>query len=388
VSSNNADPLPSAYSSAVLNDDPGSFWQLNDPVGSAAGEDVVANDPDDPAVASGMPTFAQPGIADGMTSVGLANGAALNVSDLMQFGDFTIEAWVKTTNDNEPIFTTSSDCSSASWYYQAGGCTGSTWSLNVVGGKLQANVPMSDGSTLQVTNNTTVADGVWHQIALEVTPVMNGSPARSQVEVQVDDEESDATSSLAAFNSGLTALQMGGSSALTPESFSGQLADVSFYPFGLDPNELYVHYLAAHSDDPVGATDTTLPTITGHNTVGSTVTADAGSWSTSGGIAPSYQYQWLRCDTNNDCQEITGATGQEYQLTQADANNTLQVQIAASTSAGTTYANSTLFAVVLAPVNTSPPTITGAAAIGNTLTAQPGSWTESGTGLSYSLDFR
>jgi PKD repeat protein len=128
---------------------------------------------------------------------------------------------------------------------------------------------------------------------------------------------------------------------------------------------------------PAKPVNTAPPTIVGTAVQGQSLTADPGSWS---GVQPiTYGYQWRRCDSAGaGCVSILGATGKTYTLSSADAGSTLRVRVVATNSAGSGSATSAATAVVqaapVAPSNTSPPTIAGTALEGQTLTADPGSW--------------
>jgi hypothetical protein len=122
--------------------------------------------------------------------------------------------------------------------------------------------------------------------------------------------------------------------------------------------------------------NTGLPSISGTTEDGETLSATNGSWS---GTAPfSYAYQWRRCDSaGSSCANIAGATSSTYGLVPADVGSTLRVVVTATNSAGSQSATSAQTAVVAAapPVSTDPPTISGTAEDGQTLTASDGSWT-------------
>jgi fibronectin type 3 domain-containing protein len=145
---------------------------------------------------------------------------------------------------------------------------------------------------------------------------------------------------------------------------------------------------AAPATPPV---NTAPPTIAGTAQDGQTLTADKGTWS---GTQPiSYSYQWRRCESGGDnCSDIVLASQQSYTPTAADVGSTLRVRVTASNAAGSASATSDKTAVVTAapvapPANTAPPTITGTAQDGHTLTADKGTW--SGTQpISYAYQWR
>jgi len=135
---------------------------------------------------------------------------------------------------------------------------------------------------------------------------------------------------------------------------------------------------AAVSRTTVAPTNSSLPTISGAATVGTTVTANPGTWT---GSAPiTYQYQWLICGSDGTaCHNIPGATTQTYKFSSADQGNAARVTVIAANADGSNAATSAPTAKIAAaaasgPVNTAPPTVTGDASIGGALTANPGTW--------------
>jgi hypothetical protein len=133
--------------------------------------------------------------------------------------------------------------------------------------------------------------------------------------------------------------------------------------------------------------NTSPPTIAGTAQVGQTLTAGNGTWSN----APtSFAYQWLRCNGGgNSCANVANATQQTYTLTGADAGSTMRVRVTATNADGSTAAQSEQTAVVApatssaAPKNTAPPTISGTAKVGQTLTANEGTWTGNPTAYGF-----
>ena len=130
--------------------------------------------------------------------------------------------------------------------------------------------------------------------------------------------------------------------------------------------------------------NTTLPSITGTTKVGETLTAQNGTWTNS---PTSFQYQWQRCDgAGASCGNIAGAVEKTYLLKAADATHTLRVRVLAVNADGSASARSGPTAVVTAgtaPVNSARPSITGDARVGESLTAEDGTWTNSPTSFAY-----
>jgi len=73
---------------------------------------------------------------------------------------------------------------------------------------------------------------------------------------------------------------------------------------------------------------TAAPAITGTSTVGQTLTAGNGSWSTA---TTAFSYAWLRCNANGRiCTPIAGATAASYTLAADDVGHTLVSVVTAS----------------------------------------------------------
>jgi Phosphoesterase family len=142
---------------------------------------------------------------------------------------------------------------------------------------------------------------------------------------------------------------------------------------------------------PVGGSpqpplNTAAPAISGIAQEGQTLLHVDGSWLN----APTSESdQWLRCEASGDqCQPISGATSDAYMPAMGDVGHTIRLREIASNAAGPSApATSTQSAIVTtaprAPVNVSPPTISGIAQQGQTMAASQGGWTGSPTGFSY-----
>ena len=121
---------------------------------------------------------------------------------------------------------------------------------------------------------------------------------------------------------------------------------------------------------------TTPPAVTGSPVDGQTLTADPGSFSGTGPLT--YEYQWQRCEADGSaCADIPGATGSTYDLVSADVGGAIVVVVTATNDADSATASSpaTTEVQALAPANVSAPTISGDPLDGETLTADPGTWT-------------
>jgi hypothetical protein len=82
--------------------------------------------------------------------------------------------------------------------------------------------------------------------------------------------------------------------------------------------------------------NTARPTISGSAVVGSTLTANNGTWTG----AVTFSYQWQRCDSNgNNCVDISGATGKTYGVVSADVSHELLARVSAANRFGGTTAD-------------------------------------------------
>jgi hypothetical protein len=121
-------------------------------------------------------------------------------------------------------------------------------------------------------------------------------------------------------------------------------------------------------------TNTSPPVVSGSAQDGQVLQTTTGTWSNS---PTSYAYQWMRCDANGgNCAAIAAATNASYLLASADVGSTIRSQVTATNSSGSTSAQSAQTTVVTAapPVNTSPPSVSGTAKPGQTLSSTTGSW--------------
>jgi hypothetical protein len=120
---------------------------------------------------------------------------------------------------------------------------------------------------------------------------------------------------------------------------------------------------------------TSPPAISGRALQGVTLSTSNGRWN---GTAPlRFRYSWQRCDAQGgNCVEIGGATNTRYLLTGSDVGHTVRTAVTASNSAGaiTAYSAATSPVAPRTPTSVAPPTISGTARAGQTLTAGTGSW--------------
>jgi hypothetical protein len=130
--------------------------------------------------------------------------------------------------------------------------------------------------------------------------------------------------------------------------------------------------------------NTTAPAVSGTPKVGQTLTVSNGTWT---GSPTDYSYQWQRCTSSTSCASIVDATENTYVARSADVDKTLRAVVTATNADGLSTANSNQTATVAAatgvPVNTARPSVSGDAVVGETLTAENGSWTNNPTSYRY-----
>lgn len=134
---------------------------------------------------------------------------------------------------------------------------------------------------------------------------------------------------------------------------------------------------------PARPVNTVLPSLSGTTVVGSTLTANPGTWL---GSPDTYTYQFQRNGSNVGIASSTNT----YLLTTSDYNTVITVEVIATNAGGDSdVAESAGTAPItpLAPVNTVVPVISGITTSGNLLTVSNGSWSAQGT-LSYSYQWK
>jgi Ig domain of plant-specific actin-binding protein/Bacterial Ig-like domain len=141
---------------------------------------------------------------------------------------------------------------------------------------------------------------------------------------------------------------------------------------GVDLSDVTVE--GADVTEDLAPSNTAPPSIAGQPIAGETLSATTGSWD---GTQPlTYSYQWQTCNSSGeDCSGIPGAVAETYVPSIADAGSTLRVMLTATNSAGAATSVSEPTALITAaPANTLPPSISGFAGEGHTLTASTGTW--------------
>jgi hypothetical protein len=205
-----------------------------------------------------------------------------------------------------------------------------------------------------------LALATWANIALHVIT----AGTASTVEVSLNGTQVYRSTTQSLGTAGVSTIQVGN--------------DTTAQAFNLVADTIDVQNAAAATPSP--PVNTVRPTISGAAQQGQTLTAGSGTWV---GTQPiTVTRQWQSCDSAGAaCTGIANQAGTTYAVTPADVGRTIRVLETATNTAGTATSSSNQTAVVVgpstAPVNSSPPTITGTPQGGQTLTASPGSWTGS-----------
>lgn len=148
--------------------------------------------------------------------------------------------------------------------------------------------------------------------------------------------------------------------------------------FGSETNELRKPALSIRSARsaalPLATLSSATPQISGTRQVGQVLTANPGSWT----AGTSFSYQWLRGGV-----ELEGETSQTYTVVLEDATNRISVQVTGSQRGyedrSRLSSNPRISGLAL---EAGSPSLSGVAEVGQTLTVDPGTWTE-GTTITY-----
>jgi hypothetical protein len=148
--------------------------------------------------------------------------------------------------------------------------------------------------------------------------------------------------------------------------------------------------LSTTKTDGAKPTNTTLPSVSGATSVGSTWSVNVGTWTGS----PTFGIYWLRCSqpvgngftaVPSGCKAISGANASTYVVSSADAGKFITAQVAGSNALGFGLAGAVSTSAIAsggstaAPTNTTLPSVSGAASVGSTWSVNVGTWTGSPT---------
>ena len=172
-------------------------------------------------------------------------------------------------------------------------------------------------------------------------------------------------------------------------------ANQGLYDFASDGSDtLYAQWTATSGGGggTSGPLNLSTPILSGYTSVGSSITASPGTWTT----ATSFAYHWYRCSSASpiaqveiptNCTFITSDVGATYVIQAADLGTWIRVRVRAQVSGATTSLFSATTAAVgpkPASIKARPPRVTnGLAAVGSTLASKRGQWNNVGATYTY-----
>ena len=294
------------YADAVLEDGPLTYLRLSETTGTVA-QDASPNDRDGSFV--GAPSLGVAGpFLDAGTAAGLAKTDTITAT--VDASSATVELWVRPSRLAR---------GQQAGIAAHGDPSGDGWALGI---GTKRKLAFKTGGTVLASKVSLPAD-TWTQLDVTFTDkkvliYRNGALAKTL----------NRNGATPASSSGALVIGGNGAGAFTG-AYAGRVDEVAVFPQVLSASDIQQHFTAAHV--PI---NTAPPSIGGTATVGSTLTAQPGTW-TDGGTAT---YTWERCDADGeDCEDITGATGTTYVVDAADACGTLQVAETMTNLAGAAH---------------------------------------------------
>jgi hypothetical protein len=358
-----------AYSSTILGDAPRSYWRFGDS-GSALVDQLGFKN----GTYVNNPQRGVPGLLAGDPDT------AVSLDGTSQYADVpTDAAWTPNTFSFslEILVKPSALPVNKTIWSTNGSLTG--WWLNTdPSGQLRMFI--GDGSSWQfAAASPTLNPGTTYHIVVtyngRASLYVNGSLVSVGPRVGMNG------------NVGSSPMRFGAYSTGPGQYWPGVIDDASFYPTVLSASQVTAHYQASISGAPnatsaatataTGAqpVNTAAPSVSGTPDVGQTLTASPGTWT---GTQPiTYAYQWQKASSSGGpYTSIAGATSATYTAAAGDAGLYLRVSVTATNGAGSaTAASAAAGPIGSAPANTAAPSISGAAQVGQTLTASSGTWT-------------
>jgi hypothetical protein len=239
---------PAAYPDEVATEDANGWWKLDDASTGVASDSsgygydgMSANVGSDPGPLDDGSTAGRFG---GTSSVAIPDRPELNPGT----GDFGVEAWARTTaTSGERVVAAkgapSGPCNTQPyWKVAITDAAGHAGNAELVYDDLATRDANGCGVAQTVYGpSLRLDDGLWHHLLVSVT--------RGGL-VQIDSDAFETT------RAGATSGDLTNAAPLTIGSgFSGDLAQVAYYPYALDPSRIAVHIAAAHVLEPTLGTD-------------------------------------------------------------------------------------------------------------------------------------
>ena len=143
----------------------------------------------------------------------------------------------------------------------------------------------------------------------------------------------------------------------TAYSFGGSIGSVLAYTNVLSDADVLSNYNATSGTFyPVAPVSSAVPVITGTARTGSTLSTTDGSWT---GTPTLWAYQWQRASiSGGSYSNIPSATGNSYDLTDADIDKYIRVSVVATNSVGSTTVSSAATSIVVDLPDSDVPTAT------------------------------
>jgi hypothetical protein len=224
----------SSYQSAVLADNPVSYWRLGELSGTTAADSVDGN----PGTIKGGVTLGATGalVGDSDTAmtfngsyayIKVADNANLNIT-----GDFTLEAWAKLA---------SLDGVSRAVVHKGGTSGYGTWQyrLSVTSGNVWRGTVYIGGSSYTVTDSGTPTLNGWDYLVL----TRNGST----LTLYVNGVSVATGTANGALNTSTGILAIGRTGSSSSHYFDGSIDEVAIYGTALSASRILAHYNAAIS---------------------------------------------------------------------------------------------------------------------------------------------
>lgn len=231
-----------------------------------------------------------------------------------------------------------------------------------LGTELVAFIVLSDGTSEVASDPTTVAQGVLRNGSVSISGTAQVGKKLSAVPAGF--AEQSATPNYRWKRNGL-AISGAASAAYTvvaADRGAKLSVEVVGTRAGYAPTAMARATTAAVAPGTLSAP---APKISGAFTVGKTLTAAPGTW-TSGTVR---SYQWKR-----DGKAISGATRSTYRLVAADGGRKVSVTVTGKLAGYTTLAKHSSAKLVLRALTSATPKITGTVKVGSTVKASAGTW--------------